>query len=286
MKRLIINADDLGADEARNEGIFQAIEAGVITSVSILPNGPALKDALSRIRSRKSPISCGMHFNLSEGQPVSSGLRILTGPDGCFRGKKFIHALLAGAATPELENEIRTEMAAQVKILRNAGLRIDHLNGHQHVHIFPAAVRPVMHAAKAYGIPWIRVPEEQPGEFTAESLSPGALEEAQLFSSHAKAARLFLHSAGICTTDQFKGLYFKGRLPASNWVKFINNLPDGVTELMVHPGLPAADPNAGPFSRFSTLERLRELQALTDGLLSDALIETGIKLTHCPEVPI
>jgi predicted glycoside hydrolase/deacetylase ChbG (UPF0249 family) len=28
MKQLIVNADDLGADEARNRGIFEAIEAG------------------------------------------------------------------------------------------------------------------------------------------------------------------------------------------------------------------------------------------------------------------
>jgi D-alanine-D-alanine ligase-like ATP-grasp enzyme len=40
MRRLIVNADDLGADEARNEGIFEAIRAGVVTSASILPNGP------------------------------------------------------------------------------------------------------------------------------------------------------------------------------------------------------------------------------------------------------
>ena len=51
MRRLIINADDLGADEARNEGIFEAIEAGVVTSASLLPNGPALGHALERIRS-------------------------------------------------------------------------------------------------------------------------------------------------------------------------------------------------------------------------------------------
>ena len=50
MKRLIVNADDLGADEARNRGIFEAIDAGVVTSVSLLANGPSFEDAARRIR--------------------------------------------------------------------------------------------------------------------------------------------------------------------------------------------------------------------------------------------
>jgi len=87
MKQLIVNADDLGADEARNAGIFEAIEAGVVTSASILPNGPALEDALRRIRSSCRPISLGVHINLSEGRPLSGPLPLLTGGDEHFLGK-------------------------------------------------------------------------------------------------------------------------------------------------------------------------------------------------------
>ena len=47
MKSLIINADDLGADEPRNRGIFEAIEAGRVTSVSILVNGNGFEDRKS-----------------------------------------------------------------------------------------------------------------------------------------------------------------------------------------------------------------------------------------------
>ena len=88
MKRLIVNADDLGAGESRNAGIFEAIEAGSVTSVSILPNGPALEDALRGIRAlRLKNVSFGVHFNISEGKPIASASRCILGPDGCFRGK-------------------------------------------------------------------------------------------------------------------------------------------------------------------------------------------------------
>ena len=95
MKRLIVNADDLGADEARNVGIFEAIREGRVTSASLFPNGPAFEDALHRIRSLgRTTVSFGVHINLSEGKPVSPDLRLLTGPDGSFPGKTSTHSLL------------------------------------------------------------------------------------------------------------------------------------------------------------------------------------------------
>ena len=95
MKSLIINADDLGADEARNRGIFEAIEAGRVTSVSVLANGDGFEDAMERWRTLdKKEISLGIHINLSEGRPISQGLRLLTGKDGVFLGKWTTHDLL------------------------------------------------------------------------------------------------------------------------------------------------------------------------------------------------
>ena len=90
-----MNADDLGAGESRNAGIFDAIEAGSVTSVSILPNGPALEDALRGIRAlRLKNVSFGVHFNISEGKPIESAARCILGPDGCFRGKARTQSLL------------------------------------------------------------------------------------------------------------------------------------------------------------------------------------------------
>jgi len=43
--RIIVNADDLGMSEAVNEAIFQGMQRGVITSATMLANGPALKAA-------------------------------------------------------------------------------------------------------------------------------------------------------------------------------------------------------------------------------------------------
>jgi chitin disaccharide deacetylase len=283
MKRLIVNADDLGADEARNNGIFAAIEAGTVTSTSILPNGPALEDAVCRISTLHSQnVSFGIHLNLSEGKPLSSGLRHLTGPDGSFLGKAATQRLLMRRGDLELETEIRKEIDAQILLLQSSGVPIDHLDGHQHVHVFPAAIMLAAEAAKTYGILWMRIPEEHPDDCLADSLSPAMCEEARFFSGHAQAARPLLAEMGISATSHFRGLYLKGKLPASRWMEFLDAIPRGLTELMVHPGR-AADPAIpGPFSGFSTADREKELAALIDGRFRTALFQTGVELIPFP----
>ena len=282
MKRLIVNADDLGAGESRNAGIFEAIEAGSVTSVSILPNGPALENALRGIRALPlKSVSFGVHFNISEGKPIASSSRCILGPDGCFRGKRRTQSLLLCRGNSELEKEIRKELSAQITLIQDAGIQVDHLDGHQHVHILPAVVRAAAEAANRHGISWVRIPEEPYPDFGERSSQ--VMEEASFFSQHASAARAFYDAMGIRATDHFRGLLLKGDMPAETWLDFLEAIPSGLTELMVHPG--RADAAAsGPFAGFSTAARERELAALTDGRFFAALLRTGVSLTPYPDI--
>jgi chitin disaccharide deacetylase len=279
MKRLIVNADDLGANKARNVGIFEGIDAGSITSCSLLPNGLALGDAIENIRIRNlKNISFGVHLNLSEGKPLSSGLWQLTGPDGSFLGKASTQRLFARCGNLELETEIRREFKAQILLLRETGIPIDHLDGHQHVHVLPAVVRLTAEAAKENSIPWVRIPQEPPCSLISSPFE----DEAIFFSRHAEAARHIFSASGICRTDHFRGLYLKGHLPASDWMEFLESIPPGLTEMMVHPGHAAKRNTSNPFSGFSTIEREKELVALIDGRFWAALQKTGVELVPFP----
>ena len=273
MKRLIVNADDLGAGEARNAGIFDAIEAGSVTSVSILPNGPALEDALRGIRAlRQKNISVGVHFNISEGTPIESAVRCLLGPDGCFRGKARTQSLLLDRENSELEKEIRKELSAQIMLIQDAGIHVDHLDGHQHVHILPAVVRAAAEAANAHGISWVRIPEEPCPDLGERSSH--LMEEACFFSRHASAARALYDAMGIHATDHFRGLLLKGDLPAETWFDFLESIPSGLTELMVHPGRAAAA-DSGPFAGFSTAAREKELSGFNRRAFSCCTPKSG-----------
>jgi predicted glycoside hydrolase/deacetylase ChbG (UPF0249 family) len=281
MKRLIINADDLGADVARNEGIFEAIRAGVVTSATILPNGPALEHALGKIRSGGfEQVSFGVHLNLTEGRPLAEGLSCLTGPDGNFLRKAAAHRLLMMVDDPALKSEIARECALQIERLRDAGVGVTHVDGHQHVHVFPPALRIVADAAGGRGIRRMRIPDETVPS-ADETVPAELLEEARRFAALGREARKVLAGTGILSSDHFRGLALKGRLDLEGLLKLIETLPGGITELMVHPGRVPAET---PFSAFSSPDRERELEALLDPRFRLALDRAGVVLVSFREI--
>jgi len=279
MKRLIINADDCGADTARNAGIFEAVRKNTVTGISILPNGPAFDDAVRRIRSiRGKDISCGLHINLSEGNPLSSGLRLLTTPDGRFHGKLPAIKLFSGNDAA-LEKEIAVELDAQIKKLLNAGIRIRHIDSHHHIHTFPAVIETAVKAAIKYNIPRMRIPEEPVPLYGPLHISEELAAEARIFSRYAAEARIRIETAGIRTTEHFRGLYLKGRLSLPLMKKLLPTLPDGLTELMTHPGRADTGLSSGPFSAFSTQDRELELETLLHPDFLSILNKYGVSLT-------
>jgi predicted glycoside hydrolase/deacetylase ChbG (UPF0249 family) len=284
LKRLILNADDLGADAARNAGIFEAIEAGVVTAASILVNGSAFHDVVRRIAlTNCNHISFGVHLNLTEGMPLSPGLKSITGPDGCFCGKAEAHRRLMRKGGDGLEKEIWQEFAAQITALRDAGVWIDHLDGHQHIHIFPAVIDSTVSAAKEFRIPWIRIPEEPPPSRSVDRNSHVLTGEAEMFYSLAAAARIKIHESTLRMTDHFRGLYLKGRMSSIHLEETLRTLPPGLTELMVHPGKVPAGQAEGPFSSFSHREREKELEVLMDNNFRLMLEKYYIQLMPFPE---
>lgn len=283
MRRLIVNADDLGADGGRNQGIFEAIGTGSVTSASILANGPGFGDALAKIHTLDgAQVSFGIHLNLSEGEPLSGGLRLLTGSGGPFLGKAATQRLLLRSGHAELETEVWKEVNAQIRRLKEAGVTIHHLDGHQHVHVFPAVVRAAMKAAADHGIPWIRIPDEPCPEGGNDRISVALPEEAGLFSRLGSEARALLNAHALRAPDRFFGLYWKGRLTMTALEAMVRCLPDGLSELMVHPGRLMSQTLTGPFGAFSTSERQRELEILLSPGFRSMLAKNRVHLTPFP----
>jgi predicted glycoside hydrolase/deacetylase ChbG (UPF0249 family) len=287
---LVVHADDLAADEARNEGIFAAIDAGAVTAASILANGTSLRACLGRIASMKDVrFSWGVHLNLTEGKPLSAGLRLIVGPDGHFFGKLEGHRRFLNAGDALLEAEIRQEFSSQIRALCDAGVPVDHLDGHQHVHLFPAAFGASLWAAGEFGIPWMRVPEEPLHPAYGSGSSQALCEETRLFCGLAAVARSRLQGEAVRTTDHFRGLHLKGRFTLAGLKRILKTLPAGLTELMVHPGRtpdgPTPDgPPQNPFAAFSNRDRQKELDVLTGVDFHLLLEKYDVRLTCFPEV--
>jgi predicted glycoside hydrolase/deacetylase ChbG (UPF0249 family) len=186
----------------------------------------------------------------------------------------------------ELEEEVRRELEAQIQAMQEAGIRISHLDGHQHVHVFPAVMRAAVKAAEKHRIPWMRIPEEDHPGHLEESVPDSLSAEAENFSRLAQEARMQVKDGGVRLTDHFRGLYLKGRMNRELMGKYLQELPPGLTELMVHPGRVPTCPLSTLFSRFSTADREKEMETLLAEEFRQALAGNGIELIPFPEAEI
>ena len=76
MIALIVNADDLGVNTARDQGIFEAFEHGLVTSASLLANGESFANAANQAKVLGLPL--GVHLNLADGIALNWPIKGLT----------------------------------------------------------------------------------------------------------------------------------------------------------------------------------------------------------------
>lgn len=266
MKRLIINADDFGVSRKRNEGIVEAHLRGIVTSVSMLATGEAFEHAALLARNVPT-MDVGLHLDLSDGSPLVKGHKTLVDKKGRFLGKPEARARAAKFNPREVERETEAQIA---KLLKE-GIRVTHIDGHQHIHVYGALAEPIGRAAKEAGLRWIRLPIDR---LTPDAPLP-AERAAQIeeYREHALRARETFERFGLRSPDHFGGAALSGDLTVENMLAALSRIPAELTEIMVHPGF-----SDGP-EGFSGPDRERELQTLTDPRIRLALERLGITLT-------
>jgi predicted glycoside hydrolase/deacetylase ChbG (UPF0249 family) len=270
MRRLVVNADDLGAGDARDLGILEAHSHGIVTSVSVLAQGPSFGRAARRLREHPG-LDPGVHVNLSEGRPLSRRPRTLVDPaTGCFWGKREARRrALEGLFDPE---EVEREAGAQIDRLLGEGFPPSHVDGHQHLHVYGCVAAPVARAAASRGIRRYRRPAD--AFLPPVPLDPGRGWDLEEYRTQALRAHEAYAREGLRPTDAFAGAALSGHLTFETLAAVLARLPEGTTELMVHPGYAAGE--AG----FSGPARDAERRLLTDPAVRVLLGLLGIRLAR------
>ena len=153
VRGLIVHADDFGETEEITRGISLGLEAGVVTSTTIMANMPGTPFALREVKRIGGGVSFGLHLNLCEGAPLTS-CPSLTGEDGTFRSKRTlaVRAMARLISPAELDREI----TAQAALLADAGVRLSHIDGHKHLHQLPVVRDVVVRVARRFGLQRVR----------------------------------------------------------------------------------------------------------------------------------
>lgn len=234
-KQLIINADDFGIHPAVNEAVRKAATEGILTSTSLMAGGDAFDEAVEMARSMPS-LGIGIHLTLVGGiKPVlpPSEVPSLTWDNGVFchdYGKLIVRDLEGKISL----SEVYAEWDAQIQKIMNTGLPVTHMDGHQHMHMWPHFYPIARDLAKKYHISCMRVPDEDVlfGMKDGHIIRWAAKNGLSLLS---RMHRPDLKKNHIRTNDHFFGMLYGGHLSPERFAKFILQTKPGITEIMCHP---------------------------------------------------
>jgi predicted glycoside hydrolase/deacetylase ChbG (UPF0249 family) len=198
--RIILHADDFGLDEQSTTATIECLEAGSLTSASVMANMPATGQAVDYAR-RNDHISFGVHLVYvtdHHERPVANPVDIptLIGHGTHFHSTRdLIARILQGRVSVA---DIERETAAQIGRLIGMGLRITHVDSHGHIHKYGVFRRALAAVLPKFGISRVRIAQDT---YTAvRPLSPtywlGPMWRSRIRRRWASTEHFFMPTAG------------------------------------------------------------------------------------------
>lgn len=235
MRKLVITADDFGLNRYLDRGIEQTCEEGAVTNVSVMANGEGMDEA-ARFLTNHPRISVGIHLNLTDGNPLSeaNALGNLLDSEGRFLG---LHrkAAVAIVSKPSLKRAIEKEFRVQVERALQLGLRPAQLNCHGHLQGIPAIFGLLLEIAVEYKIPFVRMVKERLSSRLFFYSPKRWLKAVGLTLSFRVAEELSRDSTQV-SIKPCQGIFDSGRLGRERLGEILRNLPEGLSEIVCHPG--------------------------------------------------
>lgn len=269
MKYLIVTADDMGLTKSINEGIAKACREGIVNSVSVIPTGEAFGDAVSVIKDIGLK-DIGAHLALTETKPLLNSSRIYKNHNRLFRDILFGKADLG---------EVRMELKAQLNLLKKSGLKITHINSHEHIHIVPEILDIFISLAREFDIPALRYPRR---DRPMRPFNIRDLYKKSILSYFSAINAGLFKSSGLFYTDHFLGLLDAGKIEEDILIDMLGNLKDGVTELVCHPGF--LSPEVIDLYKWH-IGAEAELSSFTSPRVKNSIIENEIRPITYGELP-
>jgi predicted glycoside hydrolase/deacetylase ChbG (UPF0249 family) len=242
---LVVNADDLGVSKGATLGIMKAHREGIVTSASLAVTTPFYEHAVESCVRTCPELGIGLHFTLTSGKPVADPARVplLIGKNGFFRWR-FMSLLRAVAVQKkqDLLDQVEIELEAQVGRLIGDGIKPDHIDGERHVHLIPGIFEKVVSAAQLHGVPFVRAGTDVGSQCIRRAHLPGLVmrggfAKSWLLSRLSTRDRKHL-VAQVFSADRVASYLYTGRIDLM--IKCLLGRPpqEGVTEMVVHPGVP------------------------------------------------
>lgn len=281
-KRLIINADDFGFTFGSNRGILEVLAAGVVRSISVISNFPAVEE-VPLVAERLPDVSIGIHLNLSVGRPVSDPAEVssLVDESGHFWYRRFPQKALLGKLRT---GHIRKELRAQIERLKSFGVKISHWDSHQGRHLYLPFFKVALEVAAEHNIKKMR----NHRRWLYSDKANATRKALRFYLTHPRRFGSFVYCRGLMRYAKARGMqmavYFLspgagygGKEKPDTWRKIFQFLPAGTSEIACHPGYPDET-----LRQYATMidNRSKEVEALRDKSLLQAAEDFGVELIN------
>lgn len=274
-KYVIFTADDFGLTRGVNRGICEVVEAGILTSTTVMTNFPYYQE----IHAIKDKIGVGVHLTLTEGTPVLNPGKIPTLVDE--KGNFYDHQeLIKKVYWRKLSiGDVEAEFDAQIRQLVDIGIKPSHIDSHESILKYPFFISIAKRLAEHYDIRGVRTYSPRIFDYNRLKSPKRILISLLLLYQKAKWVR-----SGFHVTDKIDSLIEFGLDYGTALGKLkdiLTNASHGVLEIIVHPGY---DDEERALLGGYVYEREAELKALLNGEVKKIIEESGMILINYNDI--
>ncbi len=237
MKYLIVNADDLGIAPGVNRGILETHQQGIVTSTTAMVNQPDAAAGIKLIQSQAPKMGIGLHITLTRGYPVLPPEQVpsLVRSDGQFYGR----AQFSRVSTLFRARHLRAEIQAQFdRFVKLAGRLPDHIDSHHYVaYLHPVSFEIILNLVAKYQLPLRSARNYMNLDVMRRVFTARGYNQTIVSALAESVLRVYeLHKDKPDWPDRTERRFYHDGANLTNLCHILENLPDGVTELMCHPG--------------------------------------------------
>jgi predicted glycoside hydrolase/deacetylase ChbG (UPF0249 family) len=282
-KQIIINADGYGFTAGINRGIEEAIEHGVVSSISVNSNFETVWP-LKEFIERNPRVSVGVHVNPVAGKPIADPKDVptLVTEAGEFHFDQFTPKLQSGHINLD---ELALELGLQVERVQTLVPTVTHIDSHQNRHLWARFFKVFIAVAKKYRIPRMRTHAHR---ICMEYPNRRVM----------TAAFYLTHPYRVCTHGRARYLMWKARLKGMRmcdrmlsvgawgkkgqkavldvWLQVARGCPPGTNEIYCHPAY--VDDDLRRWARVIVDQREDERRVMTDPKLRDEFERNGVEI--------
>jgi len=282
-RRLIINADGYGFTAGVNRGIEEAVERGVVTSISVNSNFDTVRP-LKEFIQRHPRISVGVHLNPVVGCPIADPKDVptLVNERGEFHFESFTEKLQNGHISLE---EMMLELGLQIERVQKLVPVVTHIDSHQNRHLWPRFFKVFLALGRRYGIERMRTHAHRICMEYPRRLAMTAafyLTHPQRLATHGFARYLMRRARrqGMRMCDRMLSVGTwgqKGRKATLEaWLQVARACPPGNNEIFCHPAY--VDDELRRWAKMIVDQREKEREVLADPRLREEFERNGVRL--------